>query len=80
MPDVGEAVTGGRDGKDGPPLKGDWCLYDVETECNDEAEDSAPDLNGCTGGGRRIGSGEGDEGRSWKKLNTLMNPACLHAM
>lgn len=52
-------VCGGRDGSDGPPDSGEFCLSDGEGECIEgEPEDSVDDLKALIGlTGRRIVTG-----------------------
>lgn len=56
--EVGD-VYGGRDGSDGPPDSGEFCLSDGEGECIDgEPEDNVDDLKALIGlTGRRIVTG-----------------------
>lgn len=70
---------GGTRGELGPAAalgpragSGDACLKEGDGECRDgEPEDSVDALNGLSGFscGRRIGSGPGTDGRSYKMTN-----------
>ena len=59
--DVGE-LWAGREGSEGPLVREDCCLKDVEGECTEGEPDIVPDLNGLTGlnAGRRKGTGPGE--------------------